>query len=160
VCIEQEERQEGEKNLFSRNPSDLSLTKSQKHKECMGNQNPLRINLRRDSTFHKCRRDPIDALEGGAKVEAFGYLENHLSQRKSEAQEGEKQWTLDHRFRGPTVIRSNQGVRALACFAHAREGTCQSSEVPKKFGTVQLSEVNIKRRIVRSRSESSDLNNR
>jgi hypothetical protein len=110
VCIEQEERQEGEKNLFSRNPSDLSLTKSQKRKECMGNQNPPRIKLRRDSTFHKCRRDPIDGLEGGAKVEAFGYLENILSQRKSEAQEGERQWSLDHRFRGPTVIRSNQGA--------------------------------------------------
>jgi hypothetical protein len=28
VCIEQKERQEGEKNLFSRNPLDLSLMKS------------------------------------------------------------------------------------------------------------------------------------
>jgi hypothetical protein len=84
VCIEQEERQEGEKNLFSRNPSDLSLTKSQKCKECVGNQNPLRIKLRRDNTFHKCRRDPIDGLEGGAKVEAFEYLENLLSQKRSE----------------------------------------------------------------------------
>jgi hypothetical protein len=39
VCIEQGERQEGEKNLFSRNPSDLSLMKSQKCKECMGDRN-------------------------------------------------------------------------------------------------------------------------
>jgi hypothetical protein len=89
VCIEQEERQEGENNFFSTNPSDLSLTKSQKRKECMGNQNPPRIELIRDNIFHKCRRDPIDGLEGGAKVEAFGYLENLLSQRESEAQEGE-----------------------------------------------------------------------
>jgi hypothetical protein len=87
VCTEQEERQEGEKNFFSRNPLDLSLTKSQKRKECVGNRNPPRIKLRRDNTFHKCRRDPIDALEGGAKVEAFEYLENLLSQKRLEAQE-------------------------------------------------------------------------
>ena len=36
VCIKKEERQEGKKNLFSRNPSDLSLMKSQKHKELVG----------------------------------------------------------------------------------------------------------------------------
>jgi hypothetical protein len=36
VCIEQKECQEGENNLFSRNPSNLSLTKSQKCKECLG----------------------------------------------------------------------------------------------------------------------------
>jgi hypothetical protein len=71
VCIEQEECQEGEKNLFSRNPSNLSLKKSQKCKDPVGNQNPLRIKLRRDNTFHKCRRDPIDGLKGGAKVKAF-----------------------------------------------------------------------------------------
>jgi hypothetical protein len=74
VCIKQEERREGEKNLFSRNPSDMNLMKSQKQKECVGNRKPLRIKLRRDSTFHKCRRDPIDELEGGEKVKAFGYL--------------------------------------------------------------------------------------
>jgi hypothetical protein len=60
--------------------------------------------LRRDSAFQKCRRGPRDELVGGTKVEAFGYLENILSQRKSEAQEGERHWSLDHRFRGPTVV--------------------------------------------------------
>jgi hypothetical protein len=39
VCIEKGECQEGEKNLFSRNPSDLSLNKFQKHKECVGDLN-------------------------------------------------------------------------------------------------------------------------
>jgi hypothetical protein len=33
------ERQEGEKNLFSRNPSDLSYRKSLKRKECAGSRN-------------------------------------------------------------------------------------------------------------------------
>jgi hypothetical protein len=108
VCIEQEERQEGEKNLFSRNPSDLSLTKSQKHKECMGNRNPLRIKLRRDNAFHKCRRDPIDGLEGGAKVEAFEYLENILSQKRSEAQERGKQWSLDHSAEDPSLRKKGK----------------------------------------------------
>jgi hypothetical protein len=39
VCIEQGECQEGEKNFFSRNPLDLSLTKSQKRKVCVGDRN-------------------------------------------------------------------------------------------------------------------------
>ena len=64
--------------------------KSHKCKECVANQNPPRIKLRRDNAFHKCRRDPIDGLEGGAKVEAFEYLENILSQKISESQERRK----------------------------------------------------------------------
>ena len=103
MCIKQEECQEGEKNLFSRNSLDLSLTKSQKRKECVGNQNPPMIKLRRDNTFHKCRRDPIDGLEGGAKVEAFEYLDNLLSQKRSEAQERGKQWSLDHNAKYPSL---------------------------------------------------------
>jgi hypothetical protein len=39
VCIEKGELQEGEKNLFPINPSDISLEKSQSTKECMGDRN-------------------------------------------------------------------------------------------------------------------------
>jgi hypothetical protein len=83
VCIEQEARQEGKKNLFSINYLDLSLTKSQKCKKSVGNRNPPRIKIRRYIAFHKCIRDPIYELGGGEKVEAFEYLENILSQKRS-----------------------------------------------------------------------------
>jgi hypothetical protein len=49
-----------------------------------------------DSAFQKCRRGPRDGFVGGTKVEAFEYLENILSRRKLEAQEEERQWSLDH----------------------------------------------------------------
>jgi hypothetical protein len=54
------------------------------------------IKLRRDSAFQKCRRGPRDRLVGGAKVETFEHLENILSRKKSEAQEEERQQSLDH----------------------------------------------------------------
>jgi hypothetical protein len=38
--------------------------------------------IRRDNAYEKRRRDPIDRLEGGEKVEVFEYLENLLSQKR------------------------------------------------------------------------------
>jgi hypothetical protein len=38
-------------------------------------------NIRRDSSFQKCRRGPRDGLAGGEKVETPEHLENLLSQR-------------------------------------------------------------------------------
>jgi hypothetical protein len=69
----------------------------------MGNQNTLRINLRRDIVFHKCIIDPIDELVGEAKVEAIEYLENLLIQKKFEL----LQVDLDHPFRNIVkIVRS------------------------------------------------------
>jgi hypothetical protein len=56
----------------------------------------MKAKLRRDSTFQKCSRGLRDRLAGGSKVKTFEDLENILSQKKSEAQEEERQWSLDH----------------------------------------------------------------
>jgi hypothetical protein len=56
----------------------------------------MKAKLRRDSTFQKCSRGPRDGLAGGSKVNTFEYLENILSQEKSEDREEEREWSLDH----------------------------------------------------------------
>jgi hypothetical protein len=69
----------------------------------VGNQNPLRIKIRRDINFHNCKRDPINGLEGGEKVESFEYLENNLSQKRSKSQERGKHSSLDHNTEDPSL---------------------------------------------------------
>jgi hypothetical protein len=80
------------------------------------NRNPLRIKLRSDNTFHKCRRDPIDELKGGAKVEAFEYLENLLSQKRSELLEVDP----GHPFR--SIIK----IMRSTVTSHCRDRRCSS----------------------------------
>ena len=83
------ECQEGENNFFSRNPLNWVIEIPER-KECVGSQNPLRINLIRVSTFHKCWWDPRVGLIGGENVQNLWRLINLLSRKKSEAQEEER----------------------------------------------------------------------
>jgi hypothetical protein len=64
----------GEEFLFEKSFGS-ELSKSLKHKECMGSRSLHETKLRRSSTFQKCSRSPRDRLTGSSKVETFEDLE-------------------------------------------------------------------------------------
>jgi hypothetical protein len=63
--------------------------------------------IRRDSGFQKYRRGTSDGLVRGSKFETREHLESLLNSEISEAHEEERQWSLDHRSKGPTTVKLN-----------------------------------------------------